>query len=86
MVAAKHLDRHRLGLRLLGRLAPDVLDGDDRDDDLLRHGPAVDEASAADEVEQVRPLGNPELLLVRCFTKNGYDIGPAATGQRVIKG
>ena len=61
VVAAKHLDRHRLDLRLLGRLAPDVPDGDDRDDDLLRHGPAVDEPSAADEVEPVRPLGNPEL-------------------------
>ena len=42
-------------------LPSNVLDGDDRDDDLLRHGPAVDEASAADEVEAVRALGNPEL-------------------------
>ena len=57
MVAAQHLDRDRLGLRLLGRLAPDVPDGDDRDDDLLRHRPAVDEASAAGEVERFAPLG-----------------------------
>jgi hypothetical protein len=37
VIAAKDLDRDRLGLRLLGRLAPNVLDRYDRDNDLLRH-------------------------------------------------
>ena len=38
-----------------------MLDGDDRYDDLLQHRSAVNEARAANEVETIGRLGNPEL-------------------------
>src|SRR6266850_5251047 len=47
-----------------------MLHRDDRDDDFLRHRPAMDKASASAEMEQVSSLGNPELRVTICSSCN----------------
>lgn len=59
-----------------------MLDGDDWNDDLLRHGSAMYEAGASHEMEQVRSLGNPE---VHIAVGLGGDTGLAMPGSVVIR-
>ena len=60
MFGAEHMNGDGLCLRLLGRLALHMPDGDDRNYVLLEHGPAVNESGAAHEMKPVCPLWHPE--------------------------
>ena len=61
MTASKHVNGYGLALRILRRFALHVPYGDDRNNDLLKHGATVNKACAAAEMKPIRASRNPEL-------------------------
>ena len=80
-IGSQHADPHLAGFGDDGLLVAQVLHPDQRHRDLLRHGPAMDEAGAADEMEAVGALGHPELHVP---AGTGGDRGQAMEGLVVV--